>query len=162
MSLKEDDTIRHQTWKIQAALGGCLSDPPSLSAPFHLRILHKYSLGVFLPLSGPILNLPALTVVHESEGCRLSSVCGALEEADGLAYPSPSLPVSSAQLLSISLSTPQDSFSLPGRKTHLLLLLLMPLLLSPVSWLHLISFSVHWNFLALPVCLAFWGDTKEK
>ena len=93
LSLKEDDTIRHQTWKIQAALGGCLSDPPpSLPAPFHLRILHKYSLGVFLPLSGPIPALPALTVVHESEGCRLSSVYGALEEADGLAYPSPSLP----------------------------------------------------------------------
>ena len=66
--------------------------PPSLPAPFHLRILHKYSLGVFLPLSGPIPALPALTVVHESEGCRLSSVYGALEEADGLAYPSPSLP----------------------------------------------------------------------
>ena len=73
--------------------------PPSLSVPFHLRILPKYSLGVFLPLSGPFPILPVLTVVHESEGFRLSSVCRALGEVAGPAYSTPCLSVSSALLL---------------------------------------------------------------
>lgn len=71
--------------------------------------------------SRPSPILPVPIVVHESEGFRLSNVCGALEEVNGLTYPVPHVYIQHSWSVSPFLSL-KDSPSQSGRRIKWLLL----------------------------------------